>query len=147
MPVTGQASLQAGARQDQQLNHTGPAAAQQAPQLLGPGCQGELKGFPVPAARSGTQWQYKRAPAGQDAHMLVWHQPLQQPEDFIDGQLNAAGPELAQQQANNPGRQPPLWPDQVFRQQQASCTSHGHFPVHPMHMLGGLRLLPLCHMP
>ena len=147
MPMTGQASLQAGARQDQQLNYIGPAAAQQAAQLLGPRCQGELEGFPVPAARSGTQWQYRKAPAGQDAHMLVRHQPLQQSEDFTDGQLNAAGPELAQQQADNPGQQPALWPNQVFRQQQASCTSHGHLHVPSVHMLGALPLLlPLPHV-
>ena len=129
-PVTGQASLQAGARQDQQLSHTGPAAAHQAAHLPGPGYQGELEGFPIPAARSGTRWQYRRAPAGQDAHMAGQH--LQQPEDFTCGQGNAAGPELAQQQAHSPGQRPPLWLNQIFRQQQASCTSHGHLPVHPV---------------
>ena len=118
--MTGQASLQAGARQDQQLGHTGPAAAHQAAQPPGPGCQGELEGFPMPVARSGTQWQYRRPPAGQDAHMQSQQQSLQQPEDFTYGQVNAAGPELAQQQAYCLGQQPALWPNQFFRQQQAS---------------------------
>ena len=145
-PVTGQASLQARGRQDQQLIDSGPAAAHQAAQLSGPGSQVGLKGFPMPAARSGTRWQYREAPAGQDAHMPGRHQSLQQPEDFTDGWVNAAGPELAQQQAHDPGQQPALWSKQVFRQQQASCTSHGHLLVHPVHTLGALPLLlPLPH--
>ena len=84
----------------------------------------------MPAARSGMQWQYRGAPAGQDVHMPSQHQSLQQPEDFRGGRVNAAGPELAQQQAHSPGQQPALWPNQVFRQQQASCTGHGPPPVH-----------------